>query len=85
MLLGLKLQKKILEILNVIEFTSERKKSSIIVKDDGIIKLYIKGADSEMIPIINSETNPNFKEQSKEFIEFFSRIHGSNIPCGETI
>jgi phospholipid-transporting ATPase len=66
-------EEKIFEILNVIEFTSERKKSSIIVKDDDFIKLYIKGADSEMIPILHPETSSNFKEQSNEFIEFFSR------------
>jgi len=66
-------EERIFEILNVIEFTSDRKKSSIIVKDGDYIKLYIKGADSEMIPILHADTNPHFKDQSNEFIELFSR------------
>lgn len=35
------------EILNVIEFTSSRKRMSVIVKDpDGNIRLFCKGADT---------------------------------------
>lgn len=35
------------EILNVLEFTSDRKRMSVIVRtSNGKIKLYIKGADS---------------------------------------
>ena len=38
------------EVLNVIEFTSTRKRMSIIVKTpSGEIKLYIKGADSVIL------------------------------------
>ena len=37
-----------LELLKKIEFNSDRKRMSILVRDpaDGLIKLYIKGADS---------------------------------------
>lgn len=32
------------EILNVIEFNSDRKRMSVIVRDEGVLKLYTKGA-----------------------------------------
>lgn len=44
------------EILNILDFTSERKRMSVIVKDpyDNTIRLYIKGADDTIYPRINS-------------------------------
>lgn len=38
------------ELIKRMEFTSERKRMSILIKDkeDGLIKLYTKGADSEI-------------------------------------
>jgi magnesium-transporting ATPase (P-type) len=34
------------EVLGLFPFTSDRKRMSIIVRDHGMIKMYIKGADS---------------------------------------
>jgi phospholipid-transporting ATPase len=31
---------------NVFEFSSARKRMTIIIEDNGIVKMYIKGADS---------------------------------------
>jgi len=43
-------EEEIYEVLNVIEFTSTRKRMSIIVRTpSGVIKLYIKGADSVIL------------------------------------
>ncbi|XP_070197579.1 phospholipid-transporting ATPase IB-like isoform X2 [Littorina saxatilis] len=40
-------KKEVYEILNVIEFSSDRKRMSVVVRcPDGKIKLYVKGADS---------------------------------------
>jgi phospholipid-transporting ATPase len=40
-------------LLNVIEFTSARKRMTCVVKTpDGAIKVYIKGADSHIIPLL---------------------------------
>lgn len=61
------------QILNMIEFTSERKKSSIIVREDDQIKLYIKGADSMMYPILSKETKPEFIEQASLYVDLFSK------------
>lgn len=48
------------EVIRRIEFNSERKRMSILLKDlsDGLTKLYIKGADNvilERISALNSE------------------------------
>lgn len=34
------------EVLEIFKFDSDRKRMSIIVKDNGLLKLYMKGADS---------------------------------------
>ena len=50
------------ELLNIIEFSSARKRMSVIVKDSkGEIKLLTKGADSvieELLAPIDHEENP---------------------------
>jgi phospholipid-transporting ATPase len=61
------------QILNTIEFNSDRKKSSIIVKEDDQIKLYIKGADSMMYPILSKENKPEFIEQASRYVDLFSK------------
>uniref|UniRef100_A0A6B2KWI1 Phospholipid-transporting ATPase n=1 Tax=Arcella intermedia TaxID=1963864 RepID=A0A6B2KWI1_9EUKA len=43
----------VFEILNTFEFSSERKRSSVIVKADDNIIMYTKGADSVMKPRLN--------------------------------
>ena len=48
-------------VLNILNFSSERKRMSIIIKDkNGIIKLYCKGADSEIIKRMNKNNKDNF-------------------------
>lgn len=37
---------KKIELLNSFEFDSDRKRMSVIIRDEGVIKLLIKGADS---------------------------------------
>lgn len=39
-------KEKSVELLQLFAFDSDRKRMSIIIKDEGIIKLYIKGADN---------------------------------------
>ena len=78
-------EEKTFEILHTIEFTSDRKKSSIIVRDGEFIKLYIKGADSEMVPILHRDVFQNFKDQSSEFIELFSRLGYRTLMVGMKI
>ena len=60
------------EILKVLGFSSERKRMSIIVKDNSGIKLYIKGADCEISRRLSKSSleNENFKVISNGLIEF---------------
>ena len=47
-------------VLNVLNFSSERKRMSIIVKDkNNIIKLYCKGADSEIMKRMSKNSKDN--------------------------
>ena len=63
------------ELLQLIEFSSDRKRETVIVKDRGIIKLYCKGADS----IIKARTSPNTPQkilkQGEYYVDKFSK-HG---------
>jgi magnesium-transporting ATPase (P-type) len=46
---------------------------SIILREKDIIKLYIKGADTEILKIITGKTNQNFLSQSKRYVDHFSQ------------
>jgi len=76
---------KSFKILNVIEFTSERKKSSVFVQDGEYIKMYVKGADSEMFPIISRDSPPEFTEQANNFVNFFSKLGYRTLVIGMRI
>ena len=61
------------ELLQLIEFSSDRKRETVIVRDRGIIKLYCKGADS----IIKARTSPNtpsqILKQGEYYVDKFSK------------
>ena len=63
------------EILKVLGFSSERKRMSIIVRDKSGIKLYIKGADSEISKRLSKKSleNENYEIISNGLIEFSKR------------
>ena len=48
------------ELLRLIEFTSDRKRMSVLVRDpaDGLIKLYVKGADSIILDRLGEQNDP---------------------------
>ena len=53
------------------EFTSERKRMSIIVRDpdDGLIKLYCKGADSVILARLDDKlTDPDIQAKTESFL-----------------
>ena len=53
------------EILNTIEFTSARKRMSVITRiPDGRIKLYIKGADSVILDRLGEDSHKRRHEQN---------------------
>ena len=64
--------KKTFEKLCHIEFSSERKRESIFVKEGNLYKLYIKGADSIIEGLLDKSTPPSILERSKYFVNLFS-------------
>ena len=55
------------EILNIIEFTSTRKRMSVIVRTpDGRIKLYIKGADSVILARLGDDPTACHKRKHEQ-------------------
>ena len=55
------------EILNVIEFTSARKRMSVIARvPDGRIKLYIKGADSVILDRLGEDPTASHKRRHEQ-------------------
>lgn len=60
------------EVLNIMEFDSDRKRMSIIVRDGDQIKLYMKGADSEIKKRLSKESQNEFLEYSNYYVDYFS-------------
>ena len=60
------------EVLNVLGFSSERKRMSIIIKDKYGIKLYIKGADSEISKRLSRKSlqSENYQIISNGLLEY---------------
>ena len=66
---------KEVELLQLIEFSSDRKRETVIVKDGGIIKLYCKGADSIIKARTSPNTHPQILKQGEYYVDKFSK-HG---------
>ena len=66
------IHKQIFEKLCHIEFTSDRKRESVFVKEGNFYKLYIKGADSIIEKILDDSTPPEVLEKSRYFVNLFS-------------
>ena len=60
------------EKLRQIEFSSDRKRESVIVKEGSLYKLYIKGADSIIEERLDESTPPEVLERSRYFVNLFS-------------
>ena len=61
------------EVYRYIEFTSSRKRASIILKDGDVIKHYIKGADSEIISRQDKSIEQPFLNETNQKQDTFSR------------
>ena len=60
------------ELLNIIPFSSDRKRESVIIKDKDLIKLYIKGADTIIEQRLNKDTNKDIISKCKDSVDYFS-------------
>ena len=73
------------ELLQLIKFSSDRKRESVIVKDENLIKLYIKGADSIIKERLSSDTNQEILEQCSNYVNKCSEQSYRTIFIGMTI
>lgn len=62
------------ELLNLFEFNSDRKRMSIIIRDNGIIKLYIKGADNVIKERLNKQIDQPFLKTIEVMLDEFSKL-----------
>jgi len=67
-------EKHSFELLHCFEFNSDRKRMSILVKEKGIVKLFIKGADSMIKSLLNNKVDQPFKKFCEYKIDEFSKI-----------
>ena len=56
-----------------IEFSSDRKRESVLVKEGNLYKLYVKGADSIIEELLDESTPPIILEKSRYFVNLFSK------------
>ena len=62
------------QVLHRFEYSSERKRSSILVKDEGgNIKLYMKGADTIILDKINRYSKSYIYSSTKEHLDSFCK------------
>ncbi|KAL4496106.1 hypothetical protein ABPG72_015528 [Tetrahymena utriculariae] len=62
-----------LELLKLFEFNSDRKRMSVVVRHNGLIKMYIKGADNKIKERLNSQIEQPFLHEIQEKIDEFSK------------
>lgn len=62
-----------MQLLHLFEFDSDRKRMSVIVRDRGVIKLYVKGADSIIRSRMSSQMEQPFWEEINKKLEYFSK------------
>ena len=73
------------ELLNTIPFSSDRKRESVSVKDNNMIKLYIKGADTIIEERLSKNTNKNILEKCRENVNYFSSMGYRTLLVGMKI
>lgn len=79
-IVGIEGEDQEIEVLQFFEFDSERKRSSIIVRHDGIIKFFIKGADSAILQRLSAKAPQPYLSKTKNLLEKFS-LKGLRTLC----
>lgn len=60
-------QEKQFDLLETFPFTSDRKRMSVVIRDKGVIKLYMKGADSIVKARVARDQTLNLDEELRKF------------------
>ena len=66
-------EKKTIEVLKTFEFNSDRKRMSILLRDDNVIKFYIKGADNVIKQRIKNDGQPFLNEVNNQLQAFSNK------------
>ena len=66
-------QKQTIDLLKLFEFNSDRKRMSVIIRENGIIKLYCKGADSIMKERLTTHHPQPFLAEIDKKLDDFSK------------
>ena len=67
------------ELLNILDFNNVRKRMSVILRKDGKLRLYCKGADTTVLDRINTERNAKLLECTHSHLNV--RKHGNAKIC----
>lgn len=74
------------EILNVLEFTSDRKRMSVIVRcPNGKIKLYTKGADTVITERLAEGVTDAMFDQTMQHLEHFAMLGLRTLCCASAV
>lgn len=65
---------KSLELLQIFEFNSDRKRMSIIIKDGFQYKLYVKGADNVIKARLHHNVEQPYLNKIEEKLDIFSKM-----------
>ena len=61
------------EVLNMMEFTSERGRMTVIARSpDGTIRLFCKGSDAKMLKIVRKDTSPALLAETDKNLHLFA-------------
>lgn len=63
-----------MELLHCFEFNSDRKRMSVLVREKGIVKLFIKGADSTIKMLLNNKIEQPYKKFCERKIDEYSKV-----------
>jgi magnesium-transporting ATPase (P-type) len=77
-------EEKVYEILQIMEFTSDRRRMSVILREpSGKIVLYSKGADSIMMARLSPKVDEELKRVTQSHIDEFSLEGLRTLICGK--
>ena len=65
-------EEKDFDLLHTLEFNSDRKRASVIIKDGNTYKLYIKGADNKIQELLDPASKQEFKDTAMRYVNHFS-------------
>jgi len=67
-------QNQVFELLHEIPFSSDRARMTVIVRHpDGTYRVYCKGADSKMLPLLSGRNDQDIQQKTLDDIEVFSQ------------